>query len=168
MALQLSLLSEAIVKIIGFTVILVFSLVVGRVAGRLIERVLNELELGKMLARKGWIWNLEEKTGLWIRFAFYIAGLIIALNYIGIGPLLYRLVAGVAIFLVLLGMILNIANLVNNLVARLGVKKMNIGRLLEIDGIKGKITRKRLTGLKIVTDDEDSLVIPYRMLRSSF
>ena len=53
MAIDINVLSQGLVRVAGFIVIIVLSLVVGRVGGKLVERLLHEFELNRFVRKKG-------------------------------------------------------------------------------------------------------------------
>ncbi len=165
MALDLSIISEWMVRITGFIVILVLSLVTGKVAGRLIERLLIELDVNKIVRKTGWKIELDALIGRIARFAFYLAGIAIALDYIGLYNAVFRLLAAVIIIFIIILALLYIRELVPSLIIGIFIKKKQVGSIVEFDGINGRIIDRGMTRYRIKTNDNDLIILPYSQAR---
>ncbi len=165
MAIDINVLSQGLVKAAGFIVIIVLSLVVGRVGGKLVERLLHEFELNRFV-RKKWrkLW-LEEAIGAIIRYGIYILGIVLALNYVGLGPAIYRAIIAVILLFAIILITLNIGELLPNIIARLKIRKLHIGEKVEFDGIKGEVIGNKMTAYRIRTHDDDIIELPYSQVK---
>lgn len=168
MAFNLEVISGLLVKIAGFIVIFALSLVTGRVAGKMIERLLNELELNKMLRKIAKRRDIESYVGAAIRYAVYIAGLAIALWYLGVGQTVYLVIILVIAGLAAIFIMLNLIDLLPNLIARIYRRKFHIGDEIDVDGIKGRIMAREFTGYLIKTDEDDNIRLPYSIAKKLY
>ena len=161
MAFSLDIISQLLIKVAGFIVIFVISFVVGRVTGKLVERLLHELGLNKMARGMIGKRDLEAIIGLSIRHVLYITGLVIALRYLGLGAAIYQFIMTIIIILIAMFLLLQLFDIIPNLIAWMNMKIIDNGKQIEVDGIKGRIIARGLTGYILKTDDNDRLKLPY-------
>ncbi len=161
MAIDINVLSQGLVRVAGFIVIIVLSLVVGRVGGKLVERLLHEFELNRFVRKKGKKLWLEEVIGAMIRYGIYILGIVLALNYVGLGPAIYRLIIAVILLFAIILITLNIGEFIPNVIAKLTARKLHNGEKVEFDGIKGEVIGNKMTAYRIRTLDNDIIELPY-------
>lgn len=163
MAINLAGLSQAAVKITGFLVIIVLTFVIGRVFGKLVERILAEFEINKIVRKTGKKWRVEEMTGITIRFGCYITGIIIALNYLGLGRETLSIIGWMVIITLGIFLLLALMDFVPNFLYGLGVR-LAAGENIELDDIKGRIINRGSTGIMVEASNNENIFIPYSWL----
>ncbi len=162
--------SQGIMRIIAAVVIILLSLIIGRVIERVIIKLLHELDTNKILRGYGVKVPVEEFSGVIVKYIIYVAGIIIALNQIGITRVILNLILFGLFILILAFMILAVKDFIPNLVAGFYIRqkeKIKPNDYINVNNTEGKVMAVDLTETKIKTKDNDTIFIPNSILIKS-
>ena len=163
-SLSNSFFSNLIVAVIT----LMMGFIIGRICGRLVKKVLEELELDNLLkeAVKKQL-NVESCIGSSVSGVIYLGTIIVVLNQIG---LLVIAAYGVIIaigMIVILSLMLWLKDLVPNVQAGISLHRQKIfsmGDKIKVRTMVGEVTSFSLVETRIRTPDHDLLLIPNSLL----
>jgi small conductance mechanosensitive channel len=151
-------------KVLLAAVIIFVGLVVGKLAGRAVQKVLAELDLDSHVRRTtGLGVRLEKLISAAIQYLIYIVFVIWALQTVGLGAVVLNILSAGIIFIIFAALILSIRDLLPNAAAGLilyykgYVKKDD---WVEVDNIAGRVLDIDLTEIRIETRTKDILYVP--------
>jgi len=149
-------------KIISAFVIFLIALIVGRFAGIIVANLLQELRIEVLLETIGIRFFISKTAGTIVSLAIYVAGLLMALNQIGIARIFAIVISSLFAVLIVLAIIFGIADVIRNFFAGLRLRKKYLAKkTIELPIVKGKIIQVNLTNIKVITKENDVLVVPF-------
>lgn len=160
-------LSQFLNKIVVAIVILIIGFVVGRVFGKLIAKLLHEIELNRLIAKRGIKISLEEIISNGLTYLIYFISLIMALNHLGLAATVLYFIYAAILVLLIISIFLAIKDFMPNVIAGFvlfqkgTIKK---GDTIIVDTVKGKVKHLGLVETEIRTKEGDTIYIPNSLL----
>ena|SRR3989338_3967546 len=157
-------------NIVLFILIILIGFVIARISGRVIQKVLFELELNKLVEKvTGSMYDVEELIGAIVTFFIYIVAIIMAFNQVGLTMPILNTISAVIILVVFISMLLAVKEIMPNIFAGISIHKKGFkaGDKIMIHGTKGKIISIKLTETRIETKEGDMIYIPNSLLMRS-
>jgi len=154
-------------KIVVSVVIILIGFVVGRIAGRLVQGILHELELNKILEKAGFRISFEEIIGNFVSYFIYFITVIMALNQIGITTMILNIISGGIILIVIISLVLAFKDYIPNMISGIFIHQkrfINVGDTIKVNDLQGKIIHINLVETHIETKDKDIIYIPNSLL----
>jgi small-conductance mechanosensitive channel len=149
------LLLAALVILAGF--------ILGKLAGKLITRILHELEINSMFkSLTGSPLVIDELVGNAISFLVYFSSIVIALFILGVGTLAFNIIAILILVLILAAVIISLRDFVPNYMAGLAVhrRRVKVGDTIEILDTRGKIIYIGTAEVKLQTKQGEIIYVP--------
>lgn len=159
-----------VANIVLAIIILLIGFILAKLAGRLVSKLLKEVELNA-IAKK--VANakipLESCVSSVIMYAIYLISTVAALNQLGLTKTVLYLSSIAVLFIVILSTFIGITGFVPNLVAGIFIvkKKLKVGDMLKTKQVSGKITRIGLTETTIQTKEGEIIYVPNSLVRLS-
>ncbi len=151
-------------RLIAAISILLMGLVVGRFLGKLIERILNELELDEVLKKHlGIKIPLEHLIGNIVKFIVYTIAIFLALNQLGLTTRLLYIILIIIFVILIIFIVFALKDFIPNVVAGFLIyqrKIVEIGDVIKTDSIKGKVIEISFIETRIKTKSNDIIVVP--------
>ncbi len=158
-------------NLVASIVILVIGLLVGRFLSNLTKKVLQELELDRVLKEQARIkLPLTQLISSIVKYLIYVAAIIAALNQLGLKSFILNIVLGVIIIILVIFMILSLKDFIPNLVAGLFLfqkRNINPGEMIRVNNIEGEVLNITLFETKIRTRNHEIVYIPNSVLTKS-
>lgn len=154
-----NLVAAAIIVLIGF--------IIGKLASRLVYKILRELEVRSVLKQAGVTAPVERYASAAVAYLIYFIAIIMALNQLKIGTLVLSMIVGAVLIILIVSFILSVKDFMPNLMAGIslyrsgGIRK---GDLIETQGVTGRIIRITLAKTKIQTKEGDVVHIPHMVM----
>jgi len=149
-------------------IILLLGFIIGRIIGKLTQKVLLEIELNRLIKKAtGMKIALEEITAKFITYFIYFIFIIWALNELGLTTTILTMISGAALIVIILSILLAIKDFIPNAFAGFVIhrrRKIKPGDKIKTDGLQGKITRISLVETEIKTRKGDTIYIPNSIL----
>jgi small-conductance mechanosensitive channel len=145
-------------------IIALLGLILGTIIGKLLQKILSEIELNRIIRSiTGLNLKLEEIIGKGITFTIYFLFIMWALEKLGLGAIIIKILSGIVIIIIVISIVLSIKDFLPNLIS--GVYIHLKGVIKEKDYIKtksvtGKIKDIGLVETIIETDIKETIVIP--------
>jgi len=158
------LLLEGPVKLIIAIVIVITSIILGRVFGTFTQKILLELEIQRIFKRLKI--PVEELAGTIIKYAIYIAGIIFALSRLGLGTQIINITLLIILAIIALEIILSIKDSAGNMVAGFSIYKkkyFKLGDEVTINNIVGSVEKINLFETKLRTK-EGFYIVPNSLM----
>jgi len=163
-----TLLPPIFTKSVVAIVILLLGFVIGRIIGKLTQKVLKEIELNKIIKRATGIKiSLEEILSKFLTYFIYFIFIIWALNELGLTTTILTMISGAVIVIVIISILLAIKDYIPNAFAGLLIhrrRQIKPGDTIKTEGLQGKITRITLVETEIKTRKGDIIYIPNSIL----
>jgi small-conductance mechanosensitive channel len=144
----IGVLSETFLRIVFAILIFLFGLILGKLMGRVVYRMLSEIEINKFIKKStGFKINADHIVSNFISYSIYFLAIVAGLEQVGIANIMLYLLSA-AIIIILAGIYLY------------GQEKIKEGAIVEIDKIKGELTHIDLLHMKVKTKSGDIFFIP--------
>ncbi len=157
-------LSLIFTKWIAAFLILLVGLILGKLAGKVIKRVLSKMKLNHLIETStGFSYSLEEMIALGVEYFIYFIAIVFALDQLSITTTILNIISGALTVFILLSILLAIKDLFPNIIA--GIYILNKFRLrrgdeITINGIKGKIKETSLLEIQLITKENEIAHVP--------
>jgi small-conductance mechanosensitive channel len=161
--------SSSLASDIVFSVIIFFiGLILGRIAGKSLEKLFSIIDLDSLLYNRGVMFSVNKLFSSFVSYGIYALFFLLALNQLGITGTLLSILAVAIIVAVLITLFLSFKNDLPNLLAYRAVKKKSkiiIGEKISVDGVTGVVEEISSTDVKIKTPQEDLISIPHTLIK---
>lgn len=152
--------------LIAFITLLIF-LIVGKFLGVLVARTLYEIGVDELTESIGIKFFFSKAAGTLVSFVFYIWGTIVALSQLGLTTIITAILFIIIALLVFFSTLLGTKDLVLNFFAGIGLRKGYLKQdYLSVGKTRGKIISVGRTRLKIRTQENEVLMVPFMALAS--
>jgi small-conductance mechanosensitive channel len=150
--------------------VLLVGLVIGRIAGRFVYKILKELEIDRFLRQSG-IKNIELEVffGKLVSYLIYFVAFLISLDQLGIRVFVLYFIAIVILILVLLSVFLYVKDFIPNILSGFYIWRHNLfgsGKNFSVNGIEGRVSSGFLD-TRLRTRSGDLVVIPNSGIKKS-
>ncbi len=167
-SLSNTVISGFLLRFIVAAIIILIGFVIGRMAGKVVQRVLHELELNKLIRMATSLrFTAEEFVGSSVSYIIYFFVIIMALNQLGLTtPILYILSSAV-IVIIIVSFLLGLRDFIPNMFAGLSLQKkgfLKVGDNIRFRDMDGKIEYLNLVETRIMTKAGDVIAIPNSLL----
>jgi len=150
-------------KLVVAAVFLLIGFVFARLIGKLVGRVLHELELdniyGAMTSSKV---SLEDAISSFVTYLLYFAVVLLVLAQLGINTLVFSIVAVGVVLILLVSVFLSLRDFLPNMVAgfMLGMRKLKPGDRIKVSNISGVVVSAGFLETRVKTSRGDVVFIP--------
>jgi len=154
-------------RIVIAVVIILIGFIIGRILGKLVQGVLHEIELNKILEKAELKLSLEEILGHFTSYFVYFISVIMALNQIGITTIVLNILAGGIILIIIISLILAFKDFIPNMISGMFIRQKRFivdGDRIKFNDIQGKIIHINLIETQVQTKDKDIIYIPNSLL----
>lgn len=159
-SLYLDILAAIIILLVGF--------ILAKLFGKVIQRVLHEIEVDNILKKATRIdVKFESWAGTFVTYFMYFITIIMALNQLNITTTVLQMLSGAVIIIFIISVVLAIKDFVPNTFAGFYIyrnKFIEEGETIRVKGIEGKVIHINLVETKIETKDGDVVYIPNSVL----
>lgn len=132
-------------RVLISVVIFVIGLIVGRLAGNFVRKLLGELEVNRVVKRAtSTSPNVEDRAGTIVSYLIYAFAGILALDQLGVATPLLIGFGGFILLIVALAFILGVKDYIPNFIAGILIYKKELflkGDVISIDDLTGKVTK---------------------------
>lgn len=154
--------------VIAAIIILLVGFILAKLFGRVVQRILHEIEVDKILKTATHIEvKAESWTGTFVTYFVYFITIIMALNQLHITTTVLQMLSAAIIVIFIISIILAVKDFIPNMFAGFYIyrnKFINEGETIRVKGIEGKIIHINLVETKIETKDGDIVYIPNSVL----
>lgn len=147
--------SAVIVLLIGF--------IIGKVAGRLTQRGLRELEINRILCKAGIKFGMEEFLGHMIEYLIYFIAIVVALDQLGVTAIVLYIIIAAILIILAIAFLLSMKDFIPNFIAGilLGHRKLfNVGDTITAGSVSGKVKEIGLLETKLESKNKDIIHVP--------
>jgi len=149
-------------------IILLTGFIIARILGKLLQRVLAEVELNNLIKKAvGLKIRLEETIASIITYFIYFVTIVMALGQLGLETYILHIISGAVLLLIVLSIFLGIKDFIPNMMAGLFIHRkgfLNEGDFIQYKDIRGKIIKLNLVETRIETKGKDIIYIPNSQL----
>ncbi|HLD00650.1 MAG TPA: mechanosensitive ion channel domain-containing protein [Candidatus Nanoarchaeia archaeon] len=157
--------------LIGVVILLVgFSL--GVLAKKILQRILKEVELNKIISTVGINFNAETFLSSVASFIIYLVTIVLFLNHLNITSVVLYIVVGAILMLIILTFLVGLKDVIPNFIAWFHIQrqgKIKEGSKVEVREITGRVEKIGYLETEIKTEYGDVLYVPNSLfLKSKF
>lgn len=161
------ILNEVMLKL-GIAVVLVMlGILIARILGRLVQKILHEMNVDKRLKKTGYGFKIEKNARKFVNYTICLIAIIYALDQLGLTKeVLWFLFAIIFITAIILAYI-SIKELIKDFRAGVKIhKNIQIGNNLKIGNVEGRIVNISRTNVQIKTNENELVFVPYSYMKS--
>ncbi|MFC1752922.1 mechanosensitive ion channel domain-containing protein [Thermoproteota archaeon] len=155
-------------KFLVSVIILLIGFIVGKLLGRLVFKFLHSLEINENLKNMtGVKIGFEEILEAFTTYFIYFITIVMVLQQLGLATTVLNMIAGGVIVIIILSTLLGVKDFIPNAVAGFVLQRKNflqVGEVIKVKGMQGKIIKISLVETKIETKDKDIIFIPNSVL----
>ncbi len=155
-----NLVVAAIILLIGF--------IAGRLLGRFVTRFLSEIGLNKMIGESSNISiPADEIIGSVVMFLVYFFAIVIAMDTLALGNVLFNIISVFIMVIVVASIILSLIDFVPNVFSGVFLHQKNVvqkGDVIKAGGFEGRIVSIDLVDTKLETKAGDLVYVPNSLL----
>ncbi len=147
--------------------ILVLGLIFGSVGKKIVKRLLEEFEIGKILKKEGVKLNVVDFFAESFKYVIYFIAIIWALTEIGLSTIVFQIILGLILTMLVVFLVLAFKDFIPNVTAGLFMQQKGLikkGYIIKMDSIEGKVIAITLTETKIKTEKGELILIPNSLL----
>jgi len=159
-----------IVNLVAALLILILGVIFGNLAGKIIKKILHELELNRVLKEAGLKISIEELTASFVKYIIYFIGIIWALSQLGLATTVLEILLIIILIILVIFIILAFKDFVPNITAGIFIHQKELfkkGDVIKVKHIQGKIIETNLIETRIKAKDGDIVIIPNAMITKS-
>ncbi len=159
--------SQFIVRIIAALAIILFSIIMAGIIGRLVKKILHGFEIDKILGDQGVKFPLENFIASIVKYLIYFIGLIWALAQLGLTTVILEILLVIILVLLVAFIILAFKDFVPNITAGFFIHRKDAlkkGDWIKLKSAEGEIMEIDLIETKIKTKNGDIMLIPNSVL----
>lgn len=149
-------------------IILLAGLILGRLVGRFIHKVLEEIELNKILKRTTGIkFAIDEILANLVTFVIYFIAIVVALDQLGLASTLLKIVSVAIMIVIIASILLGVRDFFPNILSGIFIAQrrfLNKGDQVKVGGIEGEIIEVNIVETRIRTKTGDIIYIPNSVL----
>ena len=153
--------TDVINRLVLAAIFLLLGFVVGRISGKLAQRMSHEFRLDKNMPAFGI--SLEDTLGSAVSFFIYVVFIVFALNQLSATAILLNMVAIFIVVILLLSFSLSIKDFVPNLLAGFVLRhrmSLSVGNVIAVGKDRGRVIGLTLTDVRLETEGGDNIFIP--------
>ncbi len=162
------IMSGSLNRVIAAIVVLLIAFLIARFLGNLAAKVLNELKTNKILKESfGVRAPVEQIFSKGVYYLVLFIGVIMALNQLGLSTIILYIILIIVLLIVVSFILLAFKDFVPNMFASFWIhqkKIIEVGDIVEIKDVSGKIVEINLTETKIETKDKEIVLFPNSLL----
>jgi small-conductance mechanosensitive channel len=155
-------------EIVVAIIILLIGLIIGKILGRIVQKMLNSLELNKIIKKTTGIRvRIEEFIAKMTSYFIFFIAIVMALDVLNLTSSIVYIVSIMIVAIIVISVAISIKDFIPNMIAGVYINKKKMfkeGKKIKIDNIEGKIEEIRLTEIKLLTKDGDTVYIPNSLL----
>src|SRR3989338_1140550 len=157
-------------NIIISIVILLAGFGMGMIVKKILQRILKELELNKIMAKVNVAYDLEKIISNIVSYVIYLFTIVLVLDQLGLKSVVLYLLVGAILMLIILTSLVGLKDVIPNFIGWLLIqKRSNIkeGYRIDIKEIYGVVERIGYLETEIRTERGDLLYVPNSLFMKS-
>ena len=157
-------------NIIISIVILLAGFGMGMIVKKILQRILKELELNKIMAKVNVAYDLEKIISNIVSYVIYLFTIVLVLDQLGLKSVVLYLLVGAILMLIILTSLVGLKDVIPNFIGWLLIqKRSNIkeGHRIDIKEIYGVVERIGYLETEIRTERGDLLYVPNSLFMKS-
>ncbi len=151
--------------------ILLVGFIVGRILGKLIQRILHEFELNALMRKLfGLKLRLSELIGSLVTYVVYFVTIVIAFSTLGLEAVVARVIIYAALALIVLSIILGIKDTIPNMIAGFVVRRklfIKEDDVITVNEVRGVVKKMSMVDVQVLTRAGDMIYFPNALLIKS-
>ena len=157
-------------NIIISIVILLAGFGMGMIVKKILQRILKELELNKIMAKVNVTYDLEKIISNIVSYVIYLFTIVLVLDQLGLKSVVLYLLVGAILMLIILTSLVGLKDVIPNFIGWLLIQKRNNikeGYRIDIKEIYGVVERIGYLETEIRTERGDLLYVPNSLFMKS-
>ena len=131
--------------------------------GKAAKHVVHSLELKKQFRKAGISFNPETMAENVVKYLGFLGTFIVALNYLGITPVILNIIFIGVIIVIILTLFLTLKDFVPNIIAGIhliAINKLKKGDSIKVKDVSGKVMEISLTETTLLSKAGNKIIIP--------
>ena len=150
-------------NIVVALVIFLVGTVIAKIAERVVQKLLHELEVDAWLRKANIKFALEQTLSQLTKYVIYFLTIVITLNQINLTTVVVNIIASAIMLLVFAGILLGVKDFIPNFLASLALKRrgnVKVGDIIRVRDLEGEVREINLLETRVKTVSGDILFVP--------
>ena len=165
--IEFNWLPDIVNTIVAALLIVIFGMILGNIVAKLVNRLLKELEVERVLKEQKVKFPVEDFVSSLFKYIIYIIAVIWALTQLNIATTMLYIILGLILVILISFIILAFKDIIPNFVASFVVHFRQIvkkGDYIQVDSVEGKVIEVDMQETKIKTKEGDTVMLPNSLL----
>ncbi|MBS1266671.1 MAG: hypothetical protein MAG795_00639 [Candidatus Woesearchaeota archaeon] len=162
------ILTNVYANIILAFILLLGGIILAKVIGRVIEKLLKEIELNRFIKKTTSLKiSVEELIANIVTYFLYFISVVAALDQLGIATTVLHFISIAAIIIVVSSILIGLRDFFPNVLAGIHLYQKRIleeGDKIKVGDVKGTVVKVSMTEIRIKTKKQDIIYIPNSLL----
>ncbi len=142
-------------------IILLAGFIIAKIAGKIVRRVLSDIELNKVLAKAKFT-PMSDALGAIVEYLLYFATLLVVLQQFGLANITLWFIIIIAVVVIIISLTLTARDFIPNAIVGLFIRKKlkaKLGRQVQIGMISGKLVH--VGAVASIVKNKDEYCVPH-------
>jgi moderate conductance mechanosensitive channel len=149
-------------------IILLAGVIIGRIAGRFVHKVLSEIELNNMIRKLTNVrLSMDEIIANFVTYFIYFIFIIMALDQLGVTTTVFKIISIVVILIIIASILLGVRDFIPNVISGIFLAQrrfLSKGDHVKVGDIEGEIIEINIVETRMKTKKGDMMYIPNSIL----
>ncbi|MBT3940821.1 mechanosensitive ion channel [Candidatus Woesearchaeota archaeon] len=154
---------EILIHLFGAIIIGVLGFFLGKALGKAAKHIVETLELKKQFKKAGIRFDPELMAENVVKYLSFLGTFIIALNYLGITPVILNIIFVGILMIVIFTLFLSLKDFIPNIIAGIhliSINKLKKGDSIKVKDVAGKVSEISLTETTLISAKGNKIIIP--------
>jgi len=155
-------------EIVVAVIILLIGLIIGKILGRIVQKLLNSIELNRLVRKATGIRvRIEEFLGSITSYFIFFVSIVMALDVLNLTSFILYIISIMIMLIIVISIVISIKDFIPNIISGLYIHKKSPfkeGDVISIDGVEGEVKQINITEIKLQTKKGDTIFIPNSLL----
>ena len=154
---------EILIHLFGAIIIGVLGFFLGKALGKAAKHIVETLESKKQFKKAGIRFDPELMAENVVKYLSFLGTFIIALNYLGITPVILNIIFVGILMIVIFTLFLSLKDFIPNIIAGIhliSINKLKKGDSIKVKDVAGKVSEISLTETTLISAKGNKIIIP--------
>ncbi len=156
--------SSIIIRLIAAITIIFIGLVAARVLSRIIQRLLHELEVNRILKEQAGVKiPVEEFVGSLVKYVVYFIAIVMALTQLGLKTIVFYILLVMLLLILVIFVVLAFKDFIPNMTAGFFIHQKRLvkkGDFIKVGDVEGRVVAVGLVETQIKAKNGDIIYVP--------
>lgn len=160
-------LNEIMLKLGVAIVVILLGILIARILGRLVQKILHEMHIDKRLKKEGYGFKIEAKARKLVNYIVYLFSIIYALDQLGLTKGALWFLSSIVFIIIVVFAYISMREVFKEFRAGINIhKNIQVGNIIKMGNVEGRVVKVSRTTVQIKTNDNELVFVPYTYMKS--